>query len=218
LRLAKSRAPKGQAVYRDGLSREELDAYTREVRAADIPVPAKTILLLLPQTGLRISEACALHWSRQKVDSKGRRAFDIVGKRNKMRRVTFNGAATEVLLLYCSWPKAPKTDYLFPSELAGKAHYSPAAVRHALRQVRGRAVTAGRWQGRLAGITPHILRHTFASHLIDLGVALPVVKNLLGHENVSTTMGYLHPSQDTMQAAVDQLDARATPRPARVRH
>lgn len=203
--LARSRAPKTQQAFRDGLSFEELQAYKTEVRAASIPVPAKTILLLLPETGLRIAEACALHWGRQVVDHKGRRAFDIVGKRGRIRRVVLNAASTEVLNLYCRWGKAGKAGFVFPSDVVGKPHYSPPAVRRALRQVRTAATAAGRWRGRLVTVTPHVLRHTFASHLLDLGVSIKVVQDLLGHENVATTMGYLHPSTETMQAAVDQL-------------
>jgi integrase/recombinase XerD len=58
----------------------------------------------------------------------------------------------------------------------------------------------------LVGLSPHILRHTFATMAIRRGVDLKTLQVLLGHENIATTQRYLHPTVDDLGAAVDKLD------------
>lgn len=198
--------PKGAKAreYRDALTDDEYERYRRDVWESDLPIPVKTVLLLLPDTGLRITEACSLHWSQHKTDGKGRRILEIQGKRERRRRVPLNAVAQHVIDLYCKWPGAPQAGFLFPSPLGDAPYLSPKTVRAHLDALRRRKG----WDGTLERVSPHVLRHTFASRLVNRGVSVKHIQVLLGHANVQTTQVYLHPDDDSLHAATDAIMGR----------
>ena len=200
--LQRVKAPK-PAVFRHALSEHEYGTFCAAIAAADIPVPAKTILLLLPETGLRVEEACRLHWSQHRTDGR-QRAFQIVGKGNKERLVPLTARAEGILNLYARWAQAPAAGFLFPSAAGQSAYYDPATVREHLRAVR---LAHPEWRGVLAGVSPHVLRHTYATRLLNRGVELRHVQALLGHASIKTTERYTHPDVAALESAVTRLDA-----------
>lgn len=201
--LPKSRGAK-QNHFREALSTKEYAEYVRSVEASGTPVPVRVILLLLPETGLRIEEACGLHWNMHRMTSPTRRSFKIVGKGQKSRIIPLTETAQKILNAYGAWKGAPGTGYLFPSASGRTDHYSPATVRKHLQQLREERG----WTGRLATVSPHVLRHTFATRMLDAGVSLKHVSALLGHSDIMTTQRYLHPSEDALQEAVGAMDRK----------
>lgn len=177
---------------RHALTPDQLALYHAALENLDSE-PSRTILGLLPATGLRIGEITALRLQNLKKVS-GRTYLVFHGKRDKERTVPLNAAASQLLDAYLS--DHPTTDYLF--EGMGGGPITPHAVRKHTRALAER-------HPELAGLSPHVLRHTFATLSVRRGVDLATLKALLGHENIATTQRYLHPDLDMLSEAVDRL-------------
>lgn len=177
---------------RDSLSSEQLATYYRVIDSLR-PGAVRTILALLPRTGLRIGEACSLRLSG--VEQRGNTTLlRFRGKGDKERIVPLTTAAKAALNEYLEATHLPD-DYLFPGMLKG--HLTPEAVRKTMRRLRGQAPALGE-------ITPHVLRHTWATGALRAGVDLRTVQAAMGHSSVNTTMRYLHPDTDMLVAAMER--------------
>ena len=100
------------------------------------------------------------------------------------------------------WTMArPAGIYLFTG-LTKRGHVGPEAVRHALRE-------AARRVGLHKRVTPHALRHSFATHLLGAGADLRAIQEMLGHASLSTTQKYTHVDLDQLMAAYDKAHPRA---------
>lgn len=190
--------------FRAALSEEEYAILIQAIQASEMPVPAKVILMLIPETGLRISEACSLHWSQHEQHGDGRRAFRLAGKGDKIRVIPLNDTAQAILNRYCRWARTPVAGYLFPSDQGREGFYSPKTVRAHLSAL---AAEHG-WRGRLATVSPHVLRHTFASRLLNRGVSIRIIQDLLGHGSIKTTERYTHPDDAALDEATRALGQR----------
>jgi site-specific recombinase XerD len=187
--LPRIRGRKG--ATREALSPEDLTAYYEAVEE-EAREPIRTILLLLPRTGLRISEACNLR--REEITERGDRlVLRIRGKGDKPRVVPLGAAGTTLLRDYLASDGAG-VDYLFPGR---GGPITDAAVRRVTRILRD--------EHGIADLSPHVLRHTYATSLLAEGVDVRSLQALLGHEAVATTMRYLHPSTDDLARTVDKL-------------
>jgi len=169
----------------DALSREEamtlIKAMTLRHRA---------MYYCLYDAGLRKSEATSLRPADVHLDHGMLR---ITGKGGKTRIVPMSGRLKEALRAHLeTLPK--KAKLVFPSRKTGE---ELTDIRWPIR----RAVKILGWTRR---VTPHMLRHSFASHMIDAGADLKTVGDLLGHEDVSTTAIYTHPAMRTKQAAIER--------------
>jgi site-specific recombinase XerD len=146
----------------------------------------RAILELLFSTGLRISELCAL--SKDDLDLT-RDEFSVRGKGDKVRVVFLSDAAKDAISTYL---KARKDldDALF-IQYGKKAHtakdirLSPRAVQRVLKTYAAKA-------GITRKVTPHVIRHSFATDLLGNGADLRSVQALLGHANIGTTQIYTH--------------------------
>lgn len=145
-----------------------------------------TLLELAYATGLRVSELVSLPAS---VASRDERFFVVKGKGNKERMVPLSPAARDAMR---TWLAVRKAD----AGIAGSRFLFPARSQsgHLARQTFGRELKllAARAGIRAASISPHVLRHAFASHLLQNGADLRVVQQLLGHADISTTQIYTH--------------------------
>jgi site-specific recombinase XerD len=174
-----------------GLSGQALAAYIEAAQGQDEPV--QTILLLLPRTGLRISELCGLKRD-EVIQREDRLLLSFRGKGDKHRIVPLGSEGAEIL---SDWmiKLDPGSAVLFPGRRVGQP-VSAWSVQEACRRIRAESAD-------LRGLTPHILRHTYATRAVVAGVDLASLKALLGHDDIKTTQRYLNPSVDDLTAAVD---------------
>lgn len=177
-----------KSATRDALSPEQLTAYYEAVETVRDPI--RTVLLLLPRSGLRISEACKLRRS-EVSERNGRLVLRIRGKGDKPRIVPLGSEGTALLRAYMD---NAGEDYLFPGR---GGPLTPGAVRQVTRKLRDKY--------GIEDLSPHVLRHTYATSLLSEGVDVRSLQALLGHESVATTMRYLHPSTDDLARSIDKL-------------
>jgi integrase/recombinase XerC len=161
------------------------------------------ILELLYGSGLRISEATSLDWGDVDVVERWLR---VSGKGSKERLVPF-GATTKALLLRWmdeSLSKGFPVDEDAPLFSAEKAK----AERLTERTIHRMVVAAAKKVG-LPGVTPHTLRHSFATHMLENGAPLRVIQELLGHESLVTTQRYLTVTTEQMKKSYMEAHPRS---------
>ncbi|HEX5071480.1 MAG TPA: tyrosine recombinase XerC, partial [Vicinamibacterales bacterium] len=179
------------------------------LQAPDASTPAgrrdRAILELFYASGLRLSELCDIDLEDVNLS---RRTVRVRGKGGKERLVPFNGAAADaikrMLADHAALPAAPRAATTARSSGAtARPARSPQRRRDALfLNLKGRRLTtrtvdrivrqAARAAGIPQGISPHALRHTFATHLLRAGADLRAIQELLGHAQLSTTQRYTH--------------------------
>ena len=142
------------------------------------------ILEILYSTGIRVSEITNI---KLKDISLSNKTIIIDGKGNKQRIVYFGSICSNLLELYLkkSYPilNQNNSDYLLLSKTGKKINE---------REIRKVVDDASSIAGIKIKISPHVLRHTFATHMLNEGADLRSVQELLGHENLSTTQVYTH--------------------------
>jgi integrase/recombinase XerC len=182
-----------------------------EAPAGDSPVSCRdrAILELLYASGLRVSELVGLDWPD--VDLTGRVVL-VLGKGGKERMVPFGSKAAEALILWLGeWE-------LVRAESAGRADaekdrepvfLSLRGKRLGDRSVRRVLDQHGQSAGLSQGVHPHMLRHTFATHLLEEGADLRAIQELLGHSSLSTTQRYTHVEIERLLKAYRESHPRA---------
>lgn len=140
----------------------------------------RAILELLFSTGLRVSELCSLNLDTIDLS---RDEFSIRGKGDKIRLVFLSPAAKKALETYLKKRSAVESEALF-ANLRGE-RLTPRSVERIIRYY---AIKAGIGKK----VTPHTLRHSFATDLLQNGADLRAVQIMLGHSNISTTQIYTH--------------------------
>ena len=139
----------------------------------------RTVVMVLYGSGLRISEACALQVGQ--IDSQRMLIHVQRGKGNKDRYVMLSPRLLGALRLY--WKQTrPKGPYLFLGKSSDQP-LGPGAVRKVLHKAVAHCGLSKR-------VTPHVLRHSFATHLLESGTELRVIQALLGHSSIRTTVHY----------------------------
>src|SRR5499426_2945937 len=160
----------------------------------------RVILMTLYATGLRREELCRLKVTD--IDSQRMVVHVHQGKGNKDRDVTLSPRLLEVLRAYWKWRK-PKT-YLFPS-LYRKHPEQPIdskTVWYAVREAARRA-------GIKKKVSPHLLRHSWATHLLERGTDVKTIQMQLGHFDLETTTIYLDLSHGHLQSVDNPIEALA---------
>ena len=157
----------------------------------------RVVIELMYACGLRASELCQVRLGDFDLEN---RSLRVVGKGDKQRHLFFYPSLVELIESYLSTirPRLLRQenhDYLFVSNL-GKP-LSVRGLQHLLKV-----------QGEKANLRmrlhPHMLRHTFATHLLDNGASLRVVQTLLGHESISTTQVYTHVSMERLKKSYEK--------------
>lgn len=161
------------------------------------------LLEILYATGLRVSELVALPMSAARRDA---RMIVVRGKGNKERLVPLNETSKRAMADYLAAldgagkdkNKTPQSKWLFPS--SGESGH--LTRQHFARDLKDLAAAAG-LEARL--VSPHVLRHAFASHLLHNGADLRIVQTLLGHTDISTTQIYTHVVEERLKSLVRDL-------------
>jgi integrase/recombinase XerD len=157
------------------------------------------VVEMLYATGLRVSELVALPAAAARKDA---RVIVVRGKGNKERLVPLNDAAKRAtanyLALLAQSGRDAQSKWLFPS-FGDSGHLTR---QHLARELKSLAAAAGL---RASQLSPHVLRHAFASHLLHNGADLRVVQTLLGHADISTTQIYTHVLEERLKSLVRDL-------------
>ncbi len=187
--------PKGSARVPTVLSTDEV----RRLLAATREPKYRVFFAFLYATGLRISEACAV----RTTDIDGERGLLRVraGKSHKERVVALTPTLLRTLRAYWRFVR-PTPPWLFSSRQG--TQLSASVARQALRD-------AGHGAEVRKHVTPHVLRHTFATHSLEAGVDLRLIQVALGHSSIRTTARYATVSLETIAktpSPFDRLDFR----------
>jgi len=162
------------------------------------------LLEVLYATGLRVSELVALPRSAARLDA---RMIVVRGKGDKERLVPLNQASRQAMTDYLAASEALTPDrknkaagskWLFPS-FGESGHLTRQNFARDLKELAAAAGLAPRL------VSPHVLRHAFASHLLHNGADLRIVQTLLGHTDISTTQIYTHVVEERLKSLVRDL-------------
>jgi integrase/recombinase XerC len=158
------------------------------------------VMELLYGTGMRLSEMIEL--KEKKIDHYNK-AIKVLGKRKKERIIPVNDALLELIKKYITTKNEEFTgnanDYLIVSNKGTKSY--PMMINRIVKKyLQGASVDKK---------SPHILRHTYATHLLERGADLNAVKDLLGHQSLAATQIYTHNSLGKLKKVFDQAHPKA---------
>jgi len=166
-----------------------LKIYNIADEAEENPIIVKVIFEILYGCALRVSELCGIN--NVDVDLKSR-VIKIRGKGNKERIVPVGDKSSEIIQTYMLWRKNFKGTNAFILNAKGDRIY-PRYVHRLVHKYLGKV-------SDIKQKSPHVLRHTAATHMLDRGADIRVVKEFLGHENLSTTQIYTHVSIERLKS------------------
>jgi len=200
--------PKRERPLPKTLTLAEVDRLLRTAASANPAAPPRErlrfarlscLLETLYATGLRVSELVSLPVTAARRDA---RVIVVRGKGNKERMVPLNKAAKNAMAAYLALldesGRGTQSKWLFPS-FGESGHITR---QHLARELKALAAAAGL---RAEQVSPHVLRHAFASHLLHNGADLRVVQTLLGHADISTTQIYTHVLEERLKSLVRDL-------------
>lgn len=194
--------PKFERKLPEYLSTTEIEAILKLPQLDDFEnIRDLAILELFYGTGIRLSELINLTMDQLLLDEN---LIRVRGKGNKDRVVPLGTAAKKILIKYLQIrPQfaAQSVDNVFTLK-SGKAMY-PMAVQRIVKKYLSQVPN-------IRQKSPHLLRHTYASHLLNAGASIRVVKDLLGHESLSTTQVYTHISIEHLKDIYNQAHPGAS--------
>lgn len=200
-------SPKQWSTLPKYLNREEIE---RLLESPDGSEPRglrdRAMLELLYATGLRVSELCGLELA---AVERRMGVLKVIGKGNKQRVVPFGEPAGAALDRYLAAgrPKLLKgraSRYLFVTA-RGSAHDSAMTRQTFWSLIRKHGHSVGIFRR----LTPHVVRHSFATHLVEGGADLRSVQIMLGHADISTTQVYTHVARRRLREVIEQHHPRA---------
>ena len=192
--------PKTSKKLPSFLSQREMSELLSHKYITEISILDKAVIELFYSTGIRLSELIGLKLSSINFKNKTLKVF---GKGSKERIVPFGKNAAEAVNNYLKIREICNTgnlEYLFLNK-NGKKLY-PVQVNRIIRKNLSLVTD-------LKKKSPHVLRHTFATHLLDNGADIRAVKDLLGHESLSTTQIYTHLTPEKLKKVYKQSHPRA---------
>ena len=191
------RAPKAPRKLPQILDPDEMTQLVEVPTDAPLGLRDRALLELLYSSGLRVSELCALRWRDLDL---AEALVRVSGKGGKVRIVPVGSHALAALAQWKDDQRAATETPVFPGR-AGKP-ITPRAVQLRLRQL---AQQQGIWKR----VHPHLLRHSFASHVLESSGDLRGVQELLGHADIATTQIYTHLDFQRLAQVYDEAHPRA---------
>ncbi|HEY0661399.1 MAG TPA: tyrosine recombinase XerC [Lysobacter sp.] len=195
------RAPKAPRKLPQVLDPDEAQALVEVPTDAPLGLRDRALLELFYSSGLRLSELCALHW-RDLDLADG--LVTVLGKGRKQRSVPLGSHARTALTQWHASTGAGRDAPVFPGR--GGGPITPRAI-----QLRVRALALR--QGLPKAVHPHMLRHSFASHILESSGDLRGVQELLGHADIATTQIYTHLDFQHLAKVYDAAHPRAKRKP-----
>jgi integrase/recombinase XerC len=201
------RGPKAPRKLPQVLDADEMGQLVEVPQAAPLGLRDRAMMELFYSSGLRVSELCALRWGD--LDLAGGEVR-VLGKGRKTRIVPVGRHAREALAAWAAEasagaaPGASATRPVFPGRDGG-----PITPRAVQKRVRELAMRQGVWKR----VHPHLLRHSFASHVLESSGDLRGVQELLGHASIATTQIYTHLDFQHLAKVYDGAHPRAKRRP-----
>jgi len=159
------------------------------------------ILELFYSSGLRLSEICSSRLEHLDLEEQFLR---VTGKGNKTRLVPIGGRALDAIQSYLTQERPLLATRKSSSEIFISVRGTPLSPDRVRQIVKERAKQAGIQQN----LYPHLLRHSFATHLLENGADLRVIQELLGHADISTTQIYTHVDQKRLKSIHQQFHPR----------
>jgi site-specific recombinase XerD len=207
-------------IYKKSFKRvkgKKRHAFTREELEILFSLPDTTdkigwrnlvIMVVMYASGARAQEICDLTVKDVAHDNNGKAVLTLFGKGDKPRRVKITADATELLNQYITYRKIGNQPerHVFSSQR--NEQISVACLEEIFEKYAEMAKKAHPNKFNAGRYTPHVMRHTTATHLIEAGVALPVVKNILGHSSIQSTQVYVETSQQTIDQSVKKWNEK----------
>lgn len=193
-------APRQQKRMPKNVEVDELNQLLNLDSTDPLVIRDRAIMELLYGAGLRISELVSLNC--QEVLS-GRDEIRVIGKGNKERILPYSGEAKVWIEKWLNIRSA------FDNKGSEALFLSKQGNRISIRNIQKRLAEWGQKQGVSSHITPHKLRHSFATHILESSGNLRAVQELLGHENLSTTQVYTHLDFQHLAQEYDKAHPRA---------
>jgi len=182
------------------LTHYEVEKLLEQPPDTELGLRDRAMLHLLYATGTRVSELIGLKLSDVNLDGG---ILTCLGKGSKERNVPFGRSAQEALIRYM-----PVRTRLLQGKNSNYLFIMPQG-RPITRQQFWRSIVEYGEKAGLGHITPHMLRHTFATHLLEHGADLRSVQIMLGHSDVSTTQIYTHVTNERLRKIYEQCHPRA---------
>jgi len=189
-------APRRGRALPKYLSEDEVERLIAAARARDGAKGARTVALIeiLYATGLRVSELVGLKLSDV---ARNGQTVTVLGKGAKERMVPLTDPARDALAAWLELRDGPKGGFVFPAR-GKERHLTRGAFNIVLKELaRAAGIDAVR-------VSPHVLRHSFASHLLAHGADLRALQQMLGHADISTTQIYTHVLDERLKRLVEQ--------------
>lgn len=175
----------------------------KDIDSLSLPhLRARLLLELIYGSGLRISECISLTWAN--ID-KSSEQLKVLGKGNKERIIPITHELQKCLLQY----QFLLEQELFPISIKGPVFVNKTGKTYNVRTLRmdiEHLLRSIGWEGKAS---PHVLRHSFATHLLENGADLLSVKEMLGHNSLSTTQVYTHVSAERLKKSFKKTHPRA---------
>ena len=191
------RSPKAPRKLPQVLDPDEAKALVEVPTDAPLGLRDRALLELFYSSGLRLSELCTLRW--RDVDLADA-LVNVLGKGSKQRSVPIGSHARTALAQWRASTGANNDAPVFPGR--GGAPITPRAVQLRLRHL-------AQQQGLFKRVHPHLLRHSFASHILESSGDLRGVQELLGHADIATTQIYTHLDYQHLAKVYDAAHPRA---------
>lgn len=200
------KTPKLEKTYPHPLYREQIEQIFAANKERNDPLMLRdeAIIEFLYYTGCRVSELVSL--DVQNIDFT-RRVARVIGKGNKERLVPFTAECSKTLSMYL---KKKRPELLAKSLIPCPSLFlnnqgerlTPRGVEYILDEIEKKT-------GNYVGLHPHLLRHSFATHLLENGLEISFIQELLGHDSINATQVYAHVTEKAMKEEYDQWFPRA---------
>lgn len=196
-------SPKATHALPDFFSEKEIDVLltANEKRTDKLKDRDQALLMLMFASGLRASEVVNLTFNQVDFDN---RIMKVSGKGNKDRLVPFTNSAKEAMLNYINGLRKDllkeDTKYIFLNSKGNKM--TVRGLEYILEEIEAKTGLYGK-------IHPHMLRHSFATKMLNRGADLRTIQELLGHSSIETTSIYTHVAYENMKETYEKTFPRA---------